>query len=209
MMQPQHAKEEGNGGKVLGEPLVPTPVNQLIAPRRDNENGCCSWCCCLVTPRSNLSYEPDENGKFEYKVRPSRCDTFLMLPPCLFLGCCMSRSANVTFNDNTQSVFISNWPGYICCPPFYSSTTLTYSQIGNIGILDTGIREGEAPNQTPLYDVALVAKDSSKWMVGSRGYYNPVMEDARKLHHFVFGRNNPNYRWHPVVIPDDSCCCCY
>ena len=209
MMQPQHAKEEGNGGKVLGEPLVPTPVNQLIAPRRDNENGCCSWCCCLVTPRSNLSYEPDKNGKFEYKVRPSRCDTFLMLPPCMFLGCCMSRSANVSFNDNTQSVFISNWTGYICCPPFYSSITLTYSQIGNIGILDTGIREGEAPHQTPLYDVALVAKDSSKWMVGSRGYYNPVMEDARKLHHFVFGRNNPNYRWHPVVIPDDSSCCCY
>ena len=194
----------------LTETLEPVPAHILFPPNPSKqESGSCCHCCTPTIP----VYEADANGILSYSVRPSACDTFFMLPCFMFLGCCFGVSANVTFNNNEQTVKISNWPGYMCCWPCLQSTKLDYNQVANIGIVDTGGREGSENNQQPIYDVILVEEHAKNhWVVGSRGSGAIVRRQATDLHRFLFAQNNPNYtskcEW--FVIPDyNSCCFCW
>mmetsp|Transcript_13215 Transcript_13215/g.19909 ORF Transcript_13215/g.19909 Transcript_13215/m.19909 type:complete len:202 (+) Transcript_13215:22-627(+) len=186
------------------EPLQPVPGNVLFPPRATSE----SVSCCCNSNTKRITYETDANGIMQYKIRPNNMDTFLMLPPCLFVGCCLSVSANVIFDDNNHTVRISNWMGYMCIPPCYSYTTISYYDIANIGLLYTGIKEGTEPNEVPIYDVVLVTHKRKMWRVGNRSSYNSAASEASNLLRFVFGRSNPDYVLRVETFKTNSCCSC-
>ena len=194
--------------------LEPVPAHILFPPTdpSNQQSDDCCQCCTPTIP----AYEADADGILSYGVRLSACDTLSMLPCCLFLGCCsFGVCANVTFNNNEQTVKISNWPGYMCCWPCLQSTTLDYNQVANIGIVDTGaVREkGSRRNNNlqPMYDVILVEEDAnSHWVIGSRGDIALARRQATDLHRFLFAQNNPNYtsKCERFVIPNYCACHC-
>ena len=135
-----------------------------------------------------------------------------MCPCCAFFGCCLTVSANVSFDDNLEVVHISNWPGYLCVPPCLMWTTIRYGDIANIGIRNTGISEGSEHNLQPLYDSVLVTRNRKIWNVGERGRISEIQQNVLNLHRFVFGRGNPDYKPPASVLllclPNDDACCC-
>ena len=186
------------------EPLQPVPGNVLFPSPQTSES---VSCCCDGNTR-DITHETDASGILQYKIRPDDDDWILMCPPCLFIGCCLTVSANVTFDDNNHTVRISNWMGYMCIPPCYSYATISYYDIANIGLLYTGIKEGTEPNEVPIYDVVLVTHKRKMWRVGNRGSKTAASNEASNLLKFVYGRNNPDYVVHVETFKYNSCCSC-
>lgn len=185
----------------LKTPLEPVPISEFFPPQPPPTTS--------QSPPPTLSRK-QKNGKLYINARPSACDMFLMLPPCLFLGCCFAVSANVVFDDNTSSVYISNWPGLLCFPPCQKSEVIPYTEIANIGMQHTGGREGSDGHAQLIYDVMLVTRSGKLWRVGARGFSAEVSAQVEDLHYHVFGRNNPKYtrvKGSAQHIPTDDDCC--
>ena len=184
----------------LKTPLDPVPISEYFPtkPQRPQQQD------------SSVLRKTQNNGKLEIRARPSTCDIILMLPPCIFIGCCFSVSADVVFDDDTSSVSISNWPGLLCCFPCKQSTVIPYEDIANIGMRNTNIKQGQEGNEQPLFDVMLVTRSGKLWRVGSRGFSGEVSAQVEALHYHIFGRNNPEYKrvWgFAQQIPSADWCC--
>ena len=160
-------------------------------------------------------YELNENGQFVLQARPSAFEIFFMCPIFFCMGCCLSTSANVVFDENDRTVTISNWRGYMCFPPCLSSIKIPYSEVGNIGIRNTGGTKGPQGHEQPIYEVVLVTKSAEVWIIGGRGLQRKAQGEADVLYNFLFLRGsdgkpssvNLSAGGGSVIVPSKTGCC--
>lgn len=161
--------------------LRPTPVNELIPPSR--------------VENQEIPYSTDVNGQLRIESRPGCLSIIFMLPYPFFCGgCCYSVSSNIVFNDSTQTFNIETWPGYLWC--FVKSRShVEYSQIGNVALEESCCQQ----NNRSVFFPLIVLKDGTKFYIGDSDSMSSVQHKVLALHHFLFGRSDPNY-----VPPDPS-----
>lgn len=187
------------------EPLQPVPIEELFPPtplRVQHDN-------------SNKYVNMNKNGQLVVKAWPSAFEILFMCPIFLCIGCCMSTSAHTVFDENDKTVTISNWRGYMCFWPCSSSMTIPYSEVGNIGIRNTGGTEGSQGHEQPIYEVVLVTKSAEVWVIGGQGQRGRAQSEADALYFFLFFRGSdgkPNSGIRPtrtgaVVVPSTDTCC--
>jgi hypothetical protein len=191
-------------------------MTTLFAEQTKSNKDCTeSLCSCFEDPPSNRNYAVGEDGTFTILSLPGRCDTFMMLPCCAFVGCFVSVSAMAKFDDKQQKLTIANWVGYCCIPPCCGLYSVNYGDIANVGLRNTGITEGDDHNKTPLFDTVLVTRDRKIYRIGDRGYEGKLVGELLVLHRFVFGRGEGRDAYTIPsaaslrVPPDDSCCPCW
>ena len=118
------------------------------------------------------------------KNRPSWINIVFMLPyPFFCFGCFTSSSCNIEFDNNTKTLTIKTWPGYLyCC----SKTTqiIEYNSIGNIGYGKSSCNQ----NHEPLYYPIIVLKDGhilhtvSLFLKASNTYRHLINYNVLSLH---------------------------
>lgn len=112
-----------------------------------------------------------------------------MLPfPFLCLGCCMSNTADVVFDDSSKTATISGYPGY--CFPMKSTTTVLYNDIANVALVKTNITK----NKMRTYRLSLLLRDGKMLEMSGPCYSDELEGKAKTVHRFLFGRGNPGYR---------------
>ena len=158
------------------------------------------------------SYNADENGQMFIKNRPSWINIVFMLPyPFFCFGCFTSSSCNIEFDNNTKTLTIKTWPGYLyCC----SKTTqiIEYNSIGNIGYGKSSCNQ----NHEPLYYPIIVLKDGHIFKIGDSKRISHLRKQVLGIHKFVFdtsthvnknsGRNYEQYKNNEsdYVVPNES-----
>jgi len=115
----------------------------------------------------------------------------MMLPwPFLSLGCCLpgSETVKLIFNDHMKTITYEQYSGlFMCCA---TKVTFSYSDVANVYVkLVPNLRI----NKQSAYKVVLYLEDGTHYLLAGAKLYGSADREARKWHHFMFGRHNPNY----------------
>ena len=121
---------------------------------------------------------------------PSAMITFMLPFPFLCVGCCISQTLHIVFDDTTRTVSISHYPGF--CFPFQKKTVLEYSVIANVGYRGTRMRA----NRVQMYEPVLVTLKGEQFPCGpcNSQHSTTLQGEVLALHRFVFGRQNQDYQ---------------
>ena len=189
--------------------MEPTPLSSLF-----NESSI----------RQQIKYAADSNGELRIIHGPTCIDVMFMLPfpflvrfsmtsngfyihQCLYqcLGCFISESSELVFNDRSQTLASTKYPGYLCC--LKKDTLHEYTDIANIGYYTTNMKE----NKRFYLQGAVVLKDKRVLDVGEKKF--DVSSEVLALHAFLFQRNKSHYVTPPIHSlhfkpPARACCCC-
>ena len=146
-------------------------------------------------PIVQLTVEKDNKLVLHYG--PSCFDIVFMLPvPFLCVGCCISKTVHVVFDDTIQIVNITQYPGF--CFPLKTNTLLEYSMIANVAYRRTNLKV----NNEQMFEPVLVTHKGEQFPCGSySGMYSSTLQnEVLAVHRFVFGRQNQDY--HPPNMRD-------
>ena len=143
-----------------------------------------------------FEYCVDHNGRLQVDVQPDCMMTLFMLPfPFLCLGCCLSTSNHLVFDDNSQTFSGTTYPGYCCFPGFKTKVLVEYANIGNVGYRQTSMQI----NDQYQFEPVIITKDRREFAIGPLNGRHELKTNVLAWHKFVFGRNNKSY-----IEPDYS-----
>ena len=133
-------------------------------------------------------------GRIELHASPSCLETVSMLPfPFFCLGCFISRTADIVFDDETKSVTFSGNPGYLFC--LKKSETISYDSIGNVAL----VLGSYTINDVKTFELTLLLKDGRRIPMTGPQFATVLEPKALALHRFLFARGNPMYRT-PILL---------
>ena len=150
---------------------VPVPVSEIAAKLKG---------AAASGPAINV----DERGRASISLRPSCMMRLFYLPfPFLCMGCCLSSSADLDFDDRTSTVSIARWPGdCFCC--MSATTVVAYAHVANVVARSTNMRI----NKQSAYKIAIALRDGQVINLGSPDVLGSISGDLLALHRFFFGR---------------------
>jgi hypothetical protein len=134
--------------------------------------------------------EADPSGMLQIKISPSCSSTLFMLPTFFFVGCCLSSSKRILFNDTQQTVTITSNPGLCCVPPFVSTKVVAYGDIANVVLVrNPYIRT----NGHATFDIKLLLRNEQQVTLTAESdvLCTAMQADALAYHRFLFGRADP------------------
>ena len=135
-------------------------------------------------------YNPDVRGMLHIEYRPSCADKLFMCPfPFLFLGCCLSQSTDLDFDDYKKTLRIASCPGYFfCCS---NSVDILYSDIANVAAVPC---PGTRINHQPAYKFCIITRAGAVHELTGASLLSTIKEEILSLHRYMFGRLNKEYR---------------
>lgn len=131
----------------------------------------------------------DRRRKKRVDVDTSALQAVFMLPfPFFCLGCWLSETSAVVFDDATRTVTAEGYPGY--CFFLKSKNQFNYDAIANVALVRTNIRK----NNVATFRMALLLRDGRQITLSGPEYLDDIGSTALAVHRFLFGRGNPYYR---------------
>lgn len=145
------------------------------------------------------TYEADSDGQLMIRSRPNCVMTCFMCPfPFFCLGCCTSSSTNAEFDDRSQHITWTRWPGHCCC--CRSRAHIPYADVANVVFQSTNM----SFNDELAYEIAIATKTGPeqryRYVISEPQVQNS--EHVAKLlgiHRFLFGRAHPEQYRPPSV----------
>ena len=156
--------------------ITPTPMEDLYDSNQS---------------KMDTLYVCDANGKLNISALPDCESTVMMLPLCLFVGCVMSSTVFLEFDDRNQTLTGSSAYGYtgLICPCLRTTYRYGYQDIGNVGYYATGI----ISHKRKLFRAVVVMKDRTRIPFTPADYIFETQTHALAMHKYLFGRNNSGY----------------
>lgn len=161
--------------------LAPVPMTQLFP----------------TEPVGNVVgiYQLDANGELRVHITPGCLFALLMLPyPFFCMGCCLSVTADLVFEDRSQTLLITTAWGYTgCFPGCKTKLSFSYDDVGNVGFISMNMRIRQSAQYRPV----LVMKDGRLFTFARTGSEKDIEANVLGMHHFLFGRGKPDYQTPP------------
>lgn len=150
----------------------------------------------------------ETNSKGQYIRNLGDTETLMVFIPCCypFIACCWENEMNVAiFDDGKQTISVEKRPGYFCFPLCtcwsLEQNVTPYSQVGNVGLVKTGmvtsctVTHGDLSQSAhePLYYFGFIDRGRKITTLGNFGNKQSIAKEVLELHEFLYGRSNPNY----------------
>ena len=135
-------------------------------------------------------YSPDAQGMLHLEYRPDCWMKCLMCPfPFLFMGCCLSRSTDLDFDDYKKIVRITSRPGYcFCCS---NSVDIPYSDIANVAAIHC---PHVRINKQTTYKICIITRAGVVHAFTGAQLLSDIKDEVLSIHRYMFGRLNKEYR---------------
>lgn len=131
-------------------------------------------------------YQPDPiTQRLQIRERPDCFNTLFML--FCGIGCCLSRSTDLLFDDASQSLSITTCPGYCCC--CRSHYDVGYTGIANVTIAHV---PGVRINKQPAFRLELHTTEGEEIPITEPKMRHQLQNRYLCLHQYVFGRADPS-----------------
>eukprot|EP00760_Papus_ankaliazontas_P039222 PhM_4_TR9517/c1_g3_i1/m.98326 len=176
--------------------VQPVPLHELSAMARDKKNGNKKKNADEDVPKALRGMAPDRAGQCTVTLSPTCLDKCFMLPfPFLGIGCCMSRTTVLTFDDDAECVVMKSNPGYLFC--LRKTTEIAYKDVGNIAAQHVS---GVQINDQPAYRVVLLDRSANVHRLTGDMMMVEANKYAAALHKYMFGRANPETYSAPSIM---------
>jgi len=138
--------------------------------------------------------QTDQHGRLEVKTRPDCMMKCFMIPfPFLCIGCCMSESSNLVFDDRKQQVSVNSYSGYCwCCG---QGRDIRYDEIANVVAKSSNMRI----NNRPAYSVCFLLRSGDTVRIRGAALMEDIEPTLFSIHRFLFGRGDPQAYQPPSV----------
>jgi len=154
--------------------LKPTPVQ---SPPSGDRSG----------PPLGSQLQSDGKGRALLRIRPDPIMRLFMCPfPFMCIGCCLSESSNIDFDDVTETVSVNTYCGYcFCCA---GTRVLPYGGIGNITMKASNL----SINGQQAYKLCFVLKNGERIEFGGSRLPSDVRPQLFAIHYHLYGRAEPD-----------------
>ncbi len=144
----------------------------------------------VMRPPPPIDDEQQPRKQLELPFRPGFFWTVFMLPfPFCCIGCCISESTHLLFDDEAEQLRVRSFPGYCwCCDEHFS---VPYSHVQNVRLeMDPSCRMNKKPSVRMFIQRRSETIEGEKLYIGSRGMLVQMLPQAAKLHRACFARGD-------------------
>ena len=134
-------------------------------------------------------YSPDAQGMLHVEYRPDCMMKCFMCPfPFFFMGCCMSRSTDLDFDDYKKILRIASCPGYcFCCA---NTVDIPYSDIANVAAVHC---PNVKINRQSTYKFCIITRAGVVHALTGAALMSEIKDEVLSMHRYMFGRLNKEY----------------
>lgn len=138
----------------------------------------------------------DAQAQLHLQSRPSCLMICYMMPlPLWFGGCCISRSNDMTFNEEARTIRIISWPGAFCCGCCKKERALRYADVMSLIATPHDLRL----NGEQAWLMQLVIAGGERVRISDPIGQRELERRAFALHRFLFGRARPRAYQQPTI----------
>ena len=157
----------------------PVPLSEI--PRHNASSG--------ITPPFVPPYSPDAQGMLHIKYRPDCMMVCFMCPFFLGIGCCLSKSTDLDFDDYKKTVRIASCPGFCFC--YMDTVDIPYSDIANVAAIHC---PHVRINKQTTYKICIITRAGVVHAFTGAQLLSDIKDEVLSIHRYMFGRLNKEYR---------------